>query len=177
MAFTNNDKILVTIGSTKPAPLILYLWEDRIELTSNVLPDLPLEIQARRNEFDNVTVIVMQTKIMEMNIRNDYPQLEEYCRIEDKQKELKQEIITAGTLIHTNETMVKLSSKMNILGVTGHPDGTVVYWTEGRIPAILGNYLYQVSSIKPLADPIGIATVSGHIYLVSFVITVVEYAY
>eukprot|EP00826_Nyctotherus_ovalis_P039245 TRINITY_DN3755_c0_g2_i4.p3 TRINITY_DN3755_c0_g2~~TRINITY_DN3755_c0_g2_i4.p3 ORF type:complete len:143 (+),score=34.07 TRINITY_DN3755_c0_g2_i4:298-726(+) len=109
MAFTKGDEVLVTVGSASPAPLILYCWAQKTVMASTVLNELPLEVQARHIEDDNVTVIVTQTKIYEMTIVDSLTHFEEFCNVTNHRTELKQEALTAGTVIRTNESMPKLS--------------------------------------------------------------------
>jgi len=55
-----------------------------------------------------------------------------------------------------------------ILGVTGHPDGSLICWTEGKNPLVVSNYDAQITSIKALTDDFAISTASGQIFLVFF---------
>ena len=169
MGFTNSDEILVTVGKTNPAALILYCWAQKTIMTSTVLNELPLEIQPRHIEEDNVIVIVTQTKIYEMKIIEELAHFEGFCNIINYRADIKQEELTAGTVIRTNQSMPKLSYKMNTLGVTGHRDGTVICWNEGKTPNIVANYQTQISCIRPLADYFAIANTLGYIFLVIFI--------
>lgn len=166
MAFTSGDEVLVTVGSTRPAPLVLYCWAQKTVMASTVLNELPLEIQARHIEEDNVTVIVTQTKIYEMTIVDSLTHFEEFCNVANHRTELKQEALTAGAVIRTNESMPKLSYRVTTLGLTGHSDGTLVYWNEGKSPVIAANYQAQITCIKPAADYFAIATATGCVFLV-----------
>lgn len=164
MAFTNNDEILVTIGIVKPAPLILYHWERKAALISTVIWELPLEIRPRRNEEDNAIEIVTKTKLLSMTFAGATPKFQEYCNTQPNHPQFK--AITAGMLIHTNEGRVRVWGKMEVLGVTGHPDGSVVYWSEGKIPTVQGNYKSRITNIEPLTDCFAVSTMAGHIYIV-----------
>ena len=165
MSFMNNDEILVTIGTKKPVPLILYRWEHKTIIHSTILWNLPLEIRPRNNEGNNVIEIITKTKLIEMTIVNDIPQFKDYCSLEGN--ELGLESITTGAMFYINEGALKVASKVSVLGITGHPDGTVVYWAEGKTPTVQGNYQSLITNIEPLADSFIVSTVAGQIYMVT----------
>ena len=125
---------------------------------------MPIGLETLDN--DETVVIITQTKIIECRI----PELREYCLLQEHAAKLKQEVITAGTLIHTSNTMPHLVKPardyVNTIGVTGHPDGTLCSWEEGKVPTKLAEYHSQISSIKQLPSEVAVATVSGHIFLV-----------
>ncbi len=130
---------------------------------------MPLAIEPLRSEGrDNTVEIITQTKIIECRILDKTNVFEDYCSIQENASVIHQEIITAGTLIHTTDTMPVLAHSTRVLGVTGHPDGTVVWWEDGKKPTVLYNHSSQISSIRQLPNTVAVATVSGHIFLVSF---------
>ncbi len=121
----------------------------------------------RGGEQDNTLEIVTQKKIIEMRTINNRFGFDDYCVIDAQRATLNQELISAGTLIHTTEAMPRLSQMFNLLGVTGHPDGTLVYWKDGRTPTVLANYDHAIVSIQQLVSDMAVATASGQIYIVS----------
>jgi hypothetical protein len=164
MSFINNDEMLVTIGTKKPAPLILYRWKRKIAIYSTILWSIPLEIRPRNNEGSNIIDIITKTKLIEISIVNDIPQFKEYCCLEGNELGLK--IITTGAMLYISEETLKVASKRSVLAITGHPNGTVVYWAEGKTPTVQGNYQSLITNIEPLADSFVVSTVAGQIYMV-----------
>ena len=165
MSFINNDQLLVTVGNLIPTPLIFYRWTQELEVDSRLIWDVPIEMYPLRTDSDNVIEIIMETKITEMTINNDFPHFIDYCKIEESE-DIRQKKITTGTLIHNNESESDIISRIKIIGITGHCDGNLFYWSKGKIPSLLCECKEHIVSIKPWLYYFTVTFASGTIILV-----------